>query len=786
MFGTQSWKYRLGVLGAGLIAGLLVLLLSPSSARAQDDPEPEETPAPEAEPRLSVVGLSDGGLTVTIDDNSLDLVVTIVGDTGVGVAQIGASPLRVAGTEVTADLDVLHYVGEADVEQPGTELDEAPEDRVCTDAELYCAGALAKGESTEFLLKGELPRPGVYDGIVTLWADGTASRVPLQVIYQATTPSIEFDTIAPVKGDSVVFSIRETADRDVVLSVPELVSLVRVDSDTASFSVGVDEVRIAQLVVVGEDGAEASIDITDELTVLAGQTVKLRLTVVGLPDQGKFTGTVRLSKPGEAETVEESVDFLRRRPKWVALAIVLLSGIAAQVGRFFLSKSTERAKAQLQASRAMESLLAIEAGLGSAASHRDVQPVLAFLRTQVRLMHARALSDANDEQETKDEATALLGRAALLGEYAPAIASIESVEVRKDAAPDVAAIEGFFRGATDEELAKAAIERIRARALAGISSSEIERFATHLRTLGATAPESLKVHHDRALAGQSDALKKFATDADYVGAEQSLRLVRNEWARQLVAEVSKRVEVAPPFVDDEPPWQHLISRAASEFAVGITTDQAFERFSPMMLQYASVAAQELAEKVEGLDMPPPTVEGSSAVADAKTALERRLRLLQDSKHRGALTALHDIDAASDAYDDLAAAIRVVAGPGAQMSVEGQTPIPAQTIDLKLSDGFKQDEPRQPTSFSGAAIAVPPPREFSKRLNQLEFLVAVLAVALAAITALYFVWARNHTWGDLEDMLTLGLWAIGVQQLGNMAGIGVLRNRLLSGEVEKAS
>jgi hypothetical protein len=281
-----------------------------------------------------------------------------------------------------------------------------------------------------------------------------------------------------------------------------------------------------------------------------------------------------------------------------------------------------------------------------------------------------------------------------------------------------------------------------------------------------------------------DQAREHARREDFDGARVAHEAARKAYADLLVADLSDRIAAGIPVGFEAQQWNDLrpqIEKLLATARGAADARAALEDYARAYGVYLRGHIEVLLPKLQ--DTAAMTARVEKLAAD-KQDPARALINLTSTKLRDAAAALTrgdlehayatHLEAVDDwrALNDMFPAGSKMGGPG------GGAP---GTVPLAPAAAVPQGAGRAPALLPSSFALVPDSaEEILVRTKWRDRLVDGLAIVLAAVLGLQFVWGPNLTWGGLSDWLTALLWGLGLHQVTGFTFDGVLglREKLL--------
>ncbi|MGF1468694.1 MAG: hypothetical protein ACFCGT_21420 [Sandaracinaceae bacterium] len=591
-----------------------------------------------------------------------------------------------------------------------------------------------------------LTRPGTYTSTLTAVAMEQEVDLGIRVDFVPTTPSVVLEASPTVRGDTARLVLRETGFEDVRVPAPRLVQLVERVNDTTGFDIPVQEVLVER---EGPDGAWAPVGET--IAIGAGEAVPLRVRVEGLPDRGRFLGTLRLAGGPQADGQAGQVTFVKRRSWWIALLLLGLGAVITAAIRFGLGPQLERARVERQVLVRRAEARAALTSLGPLADEPRVRALGDVLWADLeRLLDAvRQGLLGGDDADARGKR--VVTRSRMLVRYAEVARDATRSGVLPDADPDLIAAEPYLRGRVDDPAeAEQALDRVARRAAAGVSHAAVAELRDGLTLARSRGPQQLAQGLEAA-ATQAATAATALNDGDFVGARRSFEEARATWARELRLEADRRIAAAPPSSQASEAWQKVVDRVLLELGSERELDAVIARFDRAMLEVLRFYGQRLTSE-EG---DAPGARNQTVRTSLRAAGERLLAT--EDPLRG-LALLDEVQAQLRAREaELESVADARAAAPSRRTHLADVPLPGALLDPTAPPAWTAEPP---LSLEGSLATV----------RSLQYAIAFAGLVLSGWAGLAMLYGGDPDWGTLGDMSNMVLLGAGAQQVSGATSV----------------
>jgi hypothetical protein len=647
----------------------------------------------------------------------------------------------------------------------------------------------------ELELSARLPRPGEYNGHIT-WRLGEGAAVTRPLKLSFAVPRLPVVVRSTLRGESGLWAWRSaTLAVNLGGADDEVLNVTPTVADLALVRPGRESVQSGATVAIELPASAAG----PAVAVGRNQAPTLLLKMDTFAQPGEHKGKLLLSAPDHAAS-EATFSVVVRDPPWLALLLIAAGSIASLLLRRQVGEARQRLQLRAEAARVREHLQRLLAeGDGAQPQESELLQYQtgvvdrldaeldgsgAIPAAQVTVFEARI-------EHLRTKATAFVDWVAArrLMVAVPASVPKEKLDPIRKKLSDVAAAlrgDGEFPTARRDDL----------QALPG----EIQGLLSeHWRGLFAALSEDCGKRRD-AVVGEATAALWLAPVAtlkageaslglqDFGAARQAYERARGEYAQALMGDLRARLQLTPPagvtqWAELQQQVQAVLARAggaASDDADALWRiyGEAWNLyFDAVMAPFAAYVGNtaELERHLANVDEThrvPLRKAAAEAVAQLAEAATRRARgdlagawqVFREAFNQWqSLLLMHGVISTAQRLGGAGEAAR-----GAMAAIAGAPPPPA-------APGQALGAPRL-----SALPARPSAAALDARRRTLDAWADAVAVAVAVLLGLNFVWAANPVWGGPVDWVLTLLWGLGVHQVSGYTFEGVmgLRNKLV--------
>lgn len=632
-------------------------------------------------------------------------------------------------------------------------------------------------------LHANLPVAGAYTTTIWLIYDNKRWPIPLTVTRTKTPPTVEIlgveiarDSAVMASDASLWFTLHEKAGKQVRLYLPTVTSLALVQSDKTRLQAKYDSINVS---CVSQDCKQEN----NFLVLSPGQTVQLRLTIVGLKDSGEFSGNLRVSG-ADGDPIDQAITLLRRRSGWLAGLLIALGVGISFLLRHYASAVRPRLILQREVLALKEDI--DELKRSKTALTVDEQEVLDRLDKQTQdiaddITIARA---DNIDQKVKD----IKSKVEIFPRWVQErgrVDDLKPVELQREFRDKLDTIKQFMntQPITDELLkeTRTTLDQIGPQIKVKVKEDLTNKIAA-LNTEVNTHRNSATLDIQNRLAkevnpeiSKVEALLKADQLRDARTAYESARLA---FVRILGDELTLSLPAATttPLGFTDPEWQQfrqevldLLSQSANASDPDEATRLYLTAYSQYLrgliskLQATVKARQELIDQSASIS-PIDKAKHKQSLGDAAVKLVNALPKIDAGEMQG---AAQDYEAARAVLVQVDKELSAIGGT--MSTATGDTAVTTAAASPGMVPGPLTLPFLDAFATRGRTTTV---REITRKLGLLDFAFTLVVLLIAVFLGLKLLWIDNATWGGWDAYLSAVLWGLGLHQVSGTAFEGL--------------
>ena len=746
------------------------LLVVGSAAQAQDPPAPEPTPpAPQTEqpanPSLMVAGKFTGanepeGIKLVAETADFKHALQIA-----AIANKEVKDVRVEVAPFTGPNSIQIEIDSKVNGQPGSQ-----------------PFAVAGLSSVTLELNASLAVAGAYTSTIWLIYDNKRWPIALTVTRTRTAPLVEIlglevardNAFLPSENAYLWFTLNEKAGKQVKLYMPTLTSLSLVQSDKNRLQAKYNSIEVQC----------ASKDCKQENNLLVlspGQTVQLKLTIVGLKDSGEFSGNLRVSG-SDGAPIDQAVTLLRKKSGLLAGLLIALGVAISFALRHYASAVRPRLILQREVLLLKEDI--DELKRTNTSLNTDEQEVLDQLNNQAQdLSDDITLARANNvEPKIKD----LKSKVEIFPRWVQErkrVDALKPVELQKEFRDKLNEIKTFMntQPITDEILkeARTTLDQIGPGIKAKVKedlTNKAAAFKKEVDTHRNSASPDIKNRLSQEVDPELGKIKDLLEADQLEEARTAYEKARLAFVRILSDELTSSLPETAPQGFNAAEWQQLkqdVLNLLTQSAKATDPDEAKKTYLNAYAQYlrglilklqaALKASQERVDLNTSIS-PDDKKKHKESLTQASTKLTTALAKIDSEDMQG---AAQDYEAARTILTQVDTELDQAGGtlslPGSEAVEAAPAAIPA-TIPGPLT-----------LPFLGAFInrsRATTVTEVTRKLGLLDLVFTAIILLIAVFLGLKLLWTDNATWGGWDAYLSAVLWGLGLHQVSGAAFEGL--------------
>jgi hypothetical protein len=637
-------------------------------------------------------------------------------------------------------------------------------------------------------LGANLQRLGEYSGYITLrYGDAKPVVRPIRVTRTMIDVPIEAIGVERIpnlyclkcwREAKVWLTLQAPPDRDLTV-VPTVTRLALNRTGNEQIQAIVSR----QSISVGGADAESG------FSLKPGETKRMAIDLSGFSETGEYVGKVRLAAAG-FKPKDYDLKLLVKDPWWLAAVLITLgAGVSLLLRRYGSDKRPRLVVRQriAQIGEQIDALRRATPQIDEAESR-----VLDAIGDRLIKLHNEAtrldkLSDtwSTTAKQTLDSVAAKLPQFTRWVNARRLRASLDSSIDTKEIQNKLLGIQTALSADADvTDAQKAELEQLPAeiaRLRRDAMLAALDALQKEFDELGKIAlPAAPGWDHVNVKLTQA---RDYARTDDFDAARVAYEVARKVLANLLLDELADRVAAGTPLGLEAKQWTDLKPKVEVLLERGKAATDAQAALDGYSQAYGAYLNAQIGALLPKLDDVAIKAKAQKLMQDqqqsfldlaknAATKLREAAALLKLSKPQAAYTKHLEALANWQSLNDLLPGGDKMGG-GAAGAVGTAQVAPG----AELPPGAGHKPVLIPTAVGRVAESA---TELWERTKQLDVAVDLLAIVLAAVLGVQFVWGPNPTWGGLSDWLFALLWGLGLHQVSGYTFDGILglREKLL--------
>lgn len=600
----------------------------------------------------------------------------------------------------------------------------------------YGPYSLAPRASMGIEINAQLIEPGKHIGQLSFLSKGVAIDKTLAV-HVKTDSSLAFsigniatsrNTVNPFSGRAEFWiSLINESNFPQALRLPAIKEMVKVIAEDENI-----DPKFTGVLFNDEDGKLLNDEGLVELG--AGGSKRIRMTVKGLKDPGKYTGTLRVNS-AMGNVVQESDFTLLVKHGWFWASLMILLGVTAST---FLKNYLSKVRPQLQVNKDIGTVAKALTALKEKYAKADARTLKVLSIIESEIEGAKEESENGQASEVRALLAASRKKMTILPEWKEGIERSNDEHLKE-----------YVSTETFDNLAFLESVLLKAKP----SSEEFQKCDTTLNSIETSLNK---------LIGQIPYHKRL--DQLEVSLENAWQVKNVDQARISTLK-EERIPRLKELLDSMKlnEADKLMTKIERELG-GVVLSAKMKSITLMM------------DKVKGAFS---KQEAKMTAAQKKAGKQELAKLDKDMQKVSAALDAGEFSEGEKMAKELSSKIKSLAPKEFESTRSLGSGLSAETLVLGNMVAPKAIE------LGLEQIILKPgnydPEAIDKRIRNNDVIVSAIILVVALVFGLKLLWAEDLTWGNATDYFTALLWGLGLHQVGSggmFGGLGSVQNRLL--------